>query len=81
MRSSDIPRINYYLCVQGMNKEGGKRSVEKSVQKEEEERKKKVSQARTERIEDRQGRRCRGFRKKRCRQTGMGEGCLMSASR
>lgn len=41
MRSSDIPRINYYLCVQGMNKEGGKRSVEKSVQKEEEERKKK----------------------------------------
>lgn len=39
-----------------MNKEGGKRSVEKSVKTEEEERKKKVSQARTERIEDRQGR-------------------------
>lgn len=48
--------------------------------KKEERAKKKVSQARTERIEDRQGRTCTGFRRKdRCSQTGMGARCLMSA--
>lgn len=81
-----FPRISYYLCVQGMNKEGGQK--ERREESEESRRgkgkkaKKGISQARTKRLEDRQGqgRTCRSFRNKKnnhgCSQTEMGSWLL-----